>query len=104
MKVMSAKEFTKSGYLQEVNRRFFHPLGLAMSVERDKDNDDECYYKFFSIIDSRDDPEGFIFDTEKMSIEEIDEMCKKIEFIDKEINKRKEARIKEVGSIIQDIK
>ncbi len=26
------KEFREKGYLQEVNRRFFHPLGLALEI------------------------------------------------------------------------
>ena len=36
---MSLNEFKDKGYLQEVNRQFFHPLGLALFVEIDEDGD-----------------------------------------------------------------
>lgn len=29
---MDIKEFCDAGYLQEANRRFFHPLGLSLST------------------------------------------------------------------------
>jgi len=51
------KEFRKEGLLQEVNRLFFHPLGLAMAINVNKDGDEilDC------IWDYRDDPEGIFF-------------------------------------------
>lgn len=59
---MTKKEFIEKGYLQEVNRQFFHPLGLAMAIsfedEEDLNNDVDGS---LSIMDSREDPEGFIF-------------------------------------------
>jgi len=30
---ISLEEFRKLGYLQELNRRFLHPLGLSMEVK-----------------------------------------------------------------------
>ncbi len=48
------KEFREKGYLQEVNRQFFHPLGLAMSIEIDEDGNETLG----GIWDYRDDPEG----------------------------------------------
>jgi hypothetical protein len=33
MKKMDIGEFLEKGYLQEANRLFFHPLGLALTVE-----------------------------------------------------------------------
>lgn len=55
---MNVEEFVDGGFLQEVNRQFFHPLGLALSVglERGK-------YVFKGIWDSREDPEGMVFAT-----------------------------------------
>lgn len=32
IKRMDIRDFCDEGYLQEVNRRFFHPLGLALEV------------------------------------------------------------------------
>lgn len=37
---MSIAEFQSEGYLQEVNRRFLHPLGLALAVDSGWTRDD----------------------------------------------------------------
>ena len=58
MKRIGIKEFKEEGYLQEANRRFFHPLGLALEVIIDKDGG----VVLGGIWDSRDDPEGILFD------------------------------------------
>lgn len=50
---ISAKEFREEGYLLEVNRRFFHPLGLAMYVNEETEE--------MGVFDSRKDPEGWRF-------------------------------------------
>lgn len=52
-KEMSLAEFRELGYLQELNRQFLHPLGLALAVERKTGA--------VKIWDGRDDPEGFVF-------------------------------------------
>ena len=52
------KEFRELGLLQEVNRQFFHPLGLALEVVVDEDGGE----RLGGVWDSRDDPEGFTFD------------------------------------------
>jgi len=48
------------GYLQEANRLFFHPLGLALAVRLPDGNDEGTV----SVLDGRDDPEGIIFDSD----------------------------------------
>lgn len=53
---MNLHEFLQNGYLQEVNRIFFHPLGLALYVEVDGDK-----IKLGGIYDYRADPEGVVF-------------------------------------------
>lgn len=58
VKRMNIKEFLEEGYLQEANRRFFHPLGLALEVIID---DDTGEYKLGGVWDYRDDPEGMLF-------------------------------------------
>lgn len=55
---MSVKEFRKLGFLQELNRQFLHPLGLALEVEVDAKTGDE---KFGFPWDYRHDPKGIIF-------------------------------------------
>lgn len=57
-KHMSAHQFRLQGYLQEVNRQFLHPLGLALGIEYQDENDTEAN---LVVLDSRDDPEGVIF-------------------------------------------
>ena len=58
IKRMDIKEFREFGYLQEVNRRFLHPLGLALEV---KINDETGKETLGGIWDYRDDPEGMVF-------------------------------------------
>lgn len=56
-KKMSIKEFRELGYLQELNRRFLHPLGLGLEVYISSDGQE----RFAEVWDYRDDPEGLIF-------------------------------------------
>ena len=58
MKKMGAMEFMNLGYLQEVNRQFLHPLGLALEVVIEATGE----MRFGSVWDCRDDPEGIMFD------------------------------------------
>ncbi len=51
-------EFRELGYLQEVNRQFLHPLGLALEVVIEEDGTE----RLGGIWDSREDPEGFLYD------------------------------------------
>lgn len=64
-KRMDIAEFRKIGYLQEVNRLFFHPHGLALAVNVvtkkwwqfwKKEGETLC-----CVYDSREDPEGWVF-------------------------------------------
>jgi hypothetical protein len=57
IKRMSIKEFRRLGLLQEVNRRFFHPLGLALEAEESTSGE----WSLSSIWDCRDDPEGILY-------------------------------------------
>jgi hypothetical protein len=56
---MDVHEFAAEGYLQEINRRFLHPLGLAIEVGYTTDG----VAWFDRIWDYRDDPEGLRFVT-----------------------------------------
>lgn len=51
---MDVAEFRRLGYLQEVNRRLLHPLGLALEVAVGPDGTETLG----RIQDHRDDPEG----------------------------------------------
>lgn len=58
IKRMSPAEFRELGYLQEVNRRFLHPLGLALEVSINKE---DGTVTFGEVWDYRDDPDGMRF-------------------------------------------
>lgn len=56
---MDPEEFRQLGILQEVNRQFFHPIGLALAVGID---DSGKAVAIAGVLDNRGDPEGFIYD------------------------------------------
>lgn len=55
---MNLREFADKGYLQEANRQFFHPLGLALVLNEYPDGRVE----FVGILDQRSDAAGIYFD------------------------------------------
>lgn len=89
MSNMSIVEFRKSGLLQEINRQFLHPMGLALSVFVDKDKE-----VFGPILDFRDDPEGLSFQKKLLSKSKANK-------VKKMFNKKKSVRIKKLGWHIQ---
>lgn len=89
---MSPEDFRRLGYLQELNRQFLHPLGLALSVTVDEETGEWLG----PILDMRDDPEGIIFG------EDI-QLGVKAGMIQRETKKRWEARQKALGYVIQPV-
>ena len=55
-KEIDLNEFRSFGYLQELDRVFIHPLGLALQILTDEDNK-----PFSRFLDFRDDPGGMYF-------------------------------------------
>lgn len=55
---MPLAEFRDFGYLQEINRLFLHPLGLAMEIYIDEETGEGG---LTGIWDCRDDPEGIAY-------------------------------------------
>lgn len=53
---MTVQEFRDKGFLQELNRRFLHPAGMALSVIVDDETGEVS--GFGPIWDYRDDPVG----------------------------------------------
>lgn len=92
MRFMPLESFVDLGYLQEVNRQFLHPLGLALQVKRD----DEGEYTLSGIVDARFDPEGMVFDDS-----ELDPV--KRNHVTNEWVTRANAREKSLGFAIQPI-
>jgi len=58
MQYLPIKEFVELGFLQEVNRQFFHPLGLALEVAINMETGERT---LSGIQDYREDPEGMVF-------------------------------------------
>lgn len=53
IKYLDTEEFRDIGYLQEANRLFFHPLGLALELDMDDGT--------LKVWDYREDDEGIYF-------------------------------------------
>lgn len=89
---MSLKDFVESGFLQEVNRKFFHPMGIALSVTADKKG---IFQGFGPILDYRDHPHGILF-------KEIDpEMILKAQTVENHRYKTAKIRFRQLGYITQ---
>lgn len=88
---MSVSEFRELGYLQELNRQFLHPLGLALSVRIEDDGTETLD----GIWDSRHDPEGIRY-------AEFDAGdVKKAQYVMQEQKERAKIRQKILGYVIQ---
>lgn len=59
-------EFVSEGYLQELNRQFLHPLGLALEIVREEDGT----MQLGGVWDYRADPEGMLFADESLATDE----------------------------------
>jgi hypothetical protein len=91
---MSLKDFRDLGFLQEANRQFFHPLGLALGLVANENED----YSSVIIYDWRDDPDGGMFQSLN---EPRDKECYEyIKFIHDE---KAAVRLEKFGFVIQPI-
>lgn len=98
-KKIEIKEFREQGFLQEVNRQFLHPLGLALEVSID----DTGQEFITGVWDYRDDPEGIIYDLKNSNDQRIRNFARKKELVDKERDKHITAREELLGSNIERI-
>lgn len=57
IKRIDVREFREQGFLQELNRQFLHPRGLALEVLVNEDGSESIG----GVWDYRDDPEGIVF-------------------------------------------
>lgn len=73
IKRIDLNEFRNEGFLQEINRQFFHPLGLALEVLADEDGN---IVKLGGVWDYRDDPEGIFFSNDSLSTDKIENVRK----------------------------
>lgn len=97
--MLSATELRDEGYLQEVNRLFFHRLGLALAVDIERNEQAQerghtgCDELIVQVWDGRDDPEGFCFG----DLDESD--AKKALHVHSERRKRMPARLRMFNDI-----
>lgn len=96
LRTMEFQDFVDQGFLQELNRQFLHPLGLALSVRLDKNSVKQCG----DIQDYRNDPEGIVFDKEYICSQECRD---KADAIATERSRHIAHRTALLGSMIQRI-
>lgn len=91
---MDLHEFVQQGFLQEANRQFFHPLGVAIALDPDTGE--------FKVWDSRGDSEGWVFADE---VVESFEAVRKQKAIQSERDKHRIHReaLYGIGVIIQPV-
>jgi len=88
---MPIKEFLEQGYLQEANRLFFHPLGLALAIHID----DDGVHSLSSVWDCR-ETEGGTYFGEDVSKEKAD-------FVEGQRQSRAPGRMESLGFNIQPV-
>jgi hypothetical protein len=91
VKRIDIAEFRRLGFLQEANRQFFHPHGLALEVNVEEDGTETLG----GVWDYRDDPEGIIFDPVDMQMRE------RRDTVAAEHARHREARLRLLGGVIQ---
>lgn len=96
--VMSIEEFYRKGFLQEVNRIFFHPLGMALSVTWDEKN--EIPTGFGPIYHYNNDDEGMLYSDEVLHTPEA---LKKHKYVKNFTEVKHFIREKVLGYVIQKV-
>jgi hypothetical protein len=99
IKKIDIKEFRENGYLQELNRQFLHPLGLALEVVQDSDGTEYIG----GVWDYRDDEEGIQYDYINSNDERVVVANNKANFINNEFVTRGIPRYNKLGFIIEPI-
>ena len=103
--IMDLDEFVDKGYLQEVNRLFFHPRGLILTVcTWTKDNDGKELEKptnLLFIYDYREEKDGVIFGIDDMTDEEKAPFIRKQKIIDEITKQNYKDRDKTLGYPIE---
>lgn len=95
IKYMDLDEFKNLGYLQELNRQFLHPRGLALEMAVD----DEGQWHFGGVWDYRDDPEGINFGGHHLD----GSLAKLAEEPQAELERHIESRQERLGYVIQPV-
>ena len=100
IKRIDIKEFRELGYLQELNRTFLHPLGLALEVVIDGYGEEILG----GIWDSRDDKEGIYYNIKESTSDRLEKFQKNFEYVDMERKLRSTDRLDALDFVIEPIK
>jgi len=92
IKLMSIREFREKGFLQEANRQFFHPLGLALQINIDEEGNESIG----GVWDYRDDPEGIVFGKGQIDVD-------KARFVKDLQDVKRKQRLEHLGFVIQPV-
>lgn len=95
-KRITVKEFREVGLLQELNRQFLHPLGMALEVLVEEDGTE----RFGGVWDYRDDPEGMAYRFPADCAERFREAAERVEALRLQHEK---ARIERYGAVVQPV-
>ena len=93
-KKLDIKEFREKGYLQELNRGFLHPLGLALEVTVNDDGTESLT----GVWDYRDDPDGITYDLANSDTDRLERFKRNAVYITDRRQNRYNDRIKHIGS------
>ena len=99
VKRIDIKEFRQKGYLQELNRVFLHPLGLALEIIQEENGDE----KLGGVWDYREDTEGIYFDLANSPKERQHDFKNKANYIKSQFDKRWADREKVLGFDIEPV-
>jgi hypothetical protein len=91
IKRIDLKEFWELGFIQEINRRFLHPCGLALEIIMDTETRE---VSLGGVWDYRDDSEGMYFSEDVMSKEKYDT-------VEKLLHSKEDARRTLLGYVTQ---
>lgn len=97
IKYIDIAKFRSEGFLQELNRQFLHPLGLALELIINDDGTE----KLGGIWDYRE--EGIYYDLQNSSNERIEQFRKKAQYVEEQRKQLSDKRIETNGWIVEPI-
>lgn len=93
------KEFRAKGYLQELNRIFLHPFGMALEVNVDDDGKETLG----GIWDYRDDEEGIYYDLANSDDERRERFRRNADRVQGEMVRRVAKRMESLGFAVEPV-
>lgn len=96
---MDIKSFRSIGFLQEVNRQFFHPLGLCLVT----DVDDEGNESIVGVLDYRNSEGGLYYGLKDADDTKITEFRYNALQVRKQLDYAKDSRVERLGDLVEAI-